>query len=286
MFADKGRGLLLALATMGSVCVVADESSREPMRVIGAGFGRTSTLSLYTALNSIGYKTHHMKEVIDHSQTQWWADYFDGGQASELLDKVEMAGYNATTDFPGCLLYPQFLERNPTSKVILSVRDSPEAWAKSVTETIGKMGGLMRKRPFVWMVPGFGSINSALFTNISFDDKGAMNRESAAAAYSAWLVQVKAAVPASQLLVHNAKQGWPPLCEFLGLEGSACPSNRGEQYPRVNDTAEMTRMIRVLTMVGEYFDITIGCLVGVVVSWLFFSSKLKRHEAQLKQKTK
>ncbi len=33
------------------------------LRVIGAGFGRTGTLSLWTALNRLGYKTHHMIEV-------------------------------------------------------------------------------------------------------------------------------------------------------------------------------------------------------------------------------
>jgi hypothetical protein len=33
------------------------------LEVIGAGFGRTGTASLYAALNRLGYKTHHMFEV-------------------------------------------------------------------------------------------------------------------------------------------------------------------------------------------------------------------------------
>lgn len=36
------------------------------MQVIGAGFGRTGTLSLKTALERLGYgPCHHMKEVIE-----------------------------------------------------------------------------------------------------------------------------------------------------------------------------------------------------------------------------
>jgi hypothetical protein len=34
------------------------------LQVIGAGFGRTGTLSLYTALNSLGLPSYHMVEVL------------------------------------------------------------------------------------------------------------------------------------------------------------------------------------------------------------------------------
>lgn len=34
------------------------------IEVIGPGFGRTGTMSLYTALKALGYKPHHMYEVL------------------------------------------------------------------------------------------------------------------------------------------------------------------------------------------------------------------------------
>jgi len=49
--------------------------------------------------------------------------------------------------------------------------------------------------------------------------------------YSDWLEHVKTTVPKDRLLVHNAKEGWKPICDFLGKPVPDCP------YPRVNDTA-------------------------------------------------
>ena len=44
------------------------------LKVIGAGFGRTGTLSLKSALEKLGFgPCHHMKEVIEHQdQTKWF----------------------------------------------------------------------------------------------------------------------------------------------------------------------------------------------------------------------
>ena len=35
--------------------------------------------------------------------------------------------------------------------------------------------------------------------------------------FNNWVEEVKATVPKEKLLVFEAKQGWKPLCEFLGL---------------------------------------------------------------------
>ena len=53
-------------------------------------------------------------------------------------------------------------------------------------------------------------------------------------------VHVKATAPPDKLLVFEAKQGWEPLCEFLGVsvpEGS---------YPHLNDSARFKLIIRVV----------------------------------------
>ena len=39
------------------------------------------------------------------------------------------------------------------------------------------------------------------------------------AAYSDWISHVKRSVPPEKLLIFNVKQGWKPLCEFLGKPG-------------------------------------------------------------------
>ena len=41
--------------------------------------------------------------------------------------------------------------------------------------------------------------------------------EASEAFFNKWVEEVKETVPADKLLVFEAKQGWKPLCEFLGL---------------------------------------------------------------------
>ena len=57
-----------------------------------------------------------------------------------------------------------------------------------------------------------------------------------AAAYSDWISHVKRSVPPEKLLVFNVKQGWQPLCTFLGLPGKVVYSpvcqRQFVQFPR------------------------------------------------------
>ena len=59
-----------------------------------------------------------------------------------------------------------------------------------------------------------------------------LNQEQLASAYVAHNEAVKAAVPASRLLVYQVKDGWGPLCQFLGVPEPA------EPFPRTNHRAE------------------------------------------------
>ena len=55
--------------------------------------------------------------------------------------------------------------------------------------------------------------------------------------YKNWNDAVRQHVPAGQLLEFNAKQGWAPLCEWLGLPEPDVP------FWHVNDTASFREMI-------------------------------------------
>ena len=57
--------------------------------------------------------------------------------------------------------------------------------------------------------------------------------------YHEWVARVKAHVPPERLLTFEPKQGWAPLCKFLGV-----PEPEGP-YPRTNDTQQMLNMIQV-----------------------------------------
>jgi hypothetical protein len=51
--------------------------------------------------------------------------------------------------------------------------------------------------------------------------------------FERWNTAVIAEVPADKLLVFEAKEGWQPLCDFLGVPVPDVP------YPRVNSREDM-----------------------------------------------
>ena len=60
----------------------------------------------------------------------------------------------------------------------------------------------------------------------------ARDKDSILAAFEAHEAAVRAAIPAERLLVHSAKEGWAPLCGFLGVPVPDAP------YPRTNSKEE------------------------------------------------
>ena len=104
------------------------------LKVIGAGFGRTGTLSLKHALEKLGFeKAHHMMEVgKSPKQINYWSEIAKGMP----VDWTEVfEGYQSTTDFPACVYYKQLADLYPDAKVLLSVRDE-DSWYRSVEQTI------------------------------------------------------------------------------------------------------------------------------------------------------
>jgi hypothetical protein len=116
------------------------------LRVIGAGFGRTGTMSLHTALEILGYRTHHMKELFEHPESlSLWEElnYETHNMAapdrSIVLSKI-YEGYDATVDYPGASAWLEMFRHNPNAKVILSLHPKgAEEWYESVHGTVFQM---------------------------------------------------------------------------------------------------------------------------------------------------
>ena len=58
--------------------------------------------------------------------------------------------------------------------------------------------------------------------------------------FNEWVDQVKSEVPADRLLVWEVKEGWEPLCQFLGVPVPDQP------FPRLNDTEEQQSRMRAM----------------------------------------
>jgi len=208
------------------------------IKVIGAGMGRTGTLSLKLALEQLGYdKCHHMVEVFKNPpQLALWRDLSDNKPVDfEQLLK----GYEAIVDFPGSIFYKKLMQQYPDAKVILSLRD-PEKWYKSASDTIYQLprgfDRFMMKLVGLFK-PEVAHISRNLdFANkvvwLDFFENRFKDKDYAIQKFIDWNEEVKRIVPADKLLVFEAQQGWEPLCAFLDKPVPATP------YPRVNDTAE------------------------------------------------
>jgi hypothetical protein len=116
----------------------ADAISHNGLRVIGAGLGRTGTLSLKKALEILlhGQCYHGSYVIIDQTSdhTGFWRKLqVKKADIDEI--KAEFKNFASTTDNPACIHYEDLLAVYPDAKVILSIRDSG-GWNKSMNETL------------------------------------------------------------------------------------------------------------------------------------------------------
>ncbi|MFD0477083.1 sulfotransferase [Nonomuraea thailandensis] len=66
---------------------------------------------------------------------------------------------------------------------------------------------------------------------------GPVDEESAVAAFERHTAEVRASLPPERLLVFDVRQGWEPLCRFLGVEVPA------EPFPHLNDGRSMQEFL-------------------------------------------
>lgn len=197
------------------------------LKVIGAGFGRTGTLSLKYALEKLGFnKCYHTSEILKFhpEHVRWWMAAAEGREVEwdELFH-----GYQATVDFPGCLFYQELLQKYPEAKVILTSRDS-HGWYASTEKTIYSQTTIKRKirRPFRALTMKFRPDSDFYIQFARLQNKiiwegvfsgRFMEKEYAIEMYQKHNDEVREFVPKSQLLEMNISEGWEPLCDFLGV---------------------------------------------------------------------
>lgn len=190
-----------------------------PLKVIGAGFGRTGTDSMREALNILGFgPCHHMGEVLrNKEQIQAWRAVARG----ETPDWERLLrGYVSCMDWPSAHYWRALITFYPDAKVILTSR-SAESWWTSFENTILRLIGEGNDPE------SFGRqvVAKQVFGGRPHD------RDHAMATYEAHRQDVIATVPAARLLVHELGDGWGPLCRFLAAPVPQQP------YPSRNNAA-------------------------------------------------
>ncbi len=207
------------------------------LKVVGAGFGRTGTLSLKNALEKLGLgPCYHMMEVFPRPEhvAMWHRLAFENSMDWDLLFR----DFQATVDWPSARWWREIAAHFPDAKVLLSVRD-PESWYKSMIDTI--------YQPMKWPVPeGVPEIvrlqnemvRKAILTE-TFDNRFE-DKAHAIEVFNRHTQEVRDTIDPARLLVFDVKEGWAPLCRFLEVP---IPD---EPFPRLNDTASTQAIIQRL----------------------------------------
>ncbi len=217
------------------------------MKAIGAGFGRTGTMSLKVALEELGAgpcfhcpdpdatssadrqqrepaaalassdgrSTLRLRELASAGPAE------SGGDREEVDWRATLDGWGSTVGWLGARYYRQMLDAWPDALVLLTVRD-PDAWYASCRNAIEADA------------PIWDSVFEGRFAE----------REHAIELYRRHNEEVMSTVPRERLLVYEVAQGWEPLSEFLGVRPPGGPFphlNRAESLREEPQNARRSR---------------------------------------------
>ncbi|CAN0156386.1 unnamed protein product [Ascophyllum nodosum] len=189
---------------------------------------------------------------------QLWIDGYQGRglQVSKIFD-----GYKSVTDWPASDFYQEITKEYPDAKVILTTRN-PDSWWKSIKDTIHihspvvHTWGLFflqafvpRFRRFWYMIRHIATLH--------------MEETEAKADFLRHSAQVKATIPAEKLLEFSMKDGWQPLCTFLGVPVPKVP------FPKSNSREEATQKLTSLGKIGWIAMLSAIAATGISVGMAY-----------------
>jgi len=255
--------------------------------LIGAGLPRTGTMSTYTALEMVlPGKCHHMARVGHDKSSRnvdFWLAAVGGGVTDEQWRTfVRDERLSGGVDYPLSLFWKDLIRIYPNAKVLLSDRD-PVRWYESVKNTIYDVVGIIAYNPLTKYNPlmqlllrisgasRFMQVPATLcFAETPLGPRyprgmfGVVEagQEEAVRFFNDWKAMVVSTVPAERLLVWQVKQGWGPLCQFLGVP---VPE---EPFPNVNDTPSMLKKIRAVRVtVAATWAVQAAALAAAAYFW-------------------
>lgn len=196
----------------------------------------------------------------------------------EQWDQV-LGDYAAVVDFPGYWFVAELARAYPEAKFVLTVRDSAEKWLESYSDSVHDR----RVRRHVSM-----SYQIVHFVQRLLGQEDNQQKAANAAEYGDsqdlkpekwWYTEhnqhVRKYVPPDRLLEFNLKQGWKPLCHFLGKEVPAV------SFPHVNDrqyySQETAELIKSADeRLGQLLRIASGTVFALILGIMLYRRYLRR----------
>lgn len=227
------------------------------LEVIGSGYSRTGTLSLKRALETLGIgRCYHFTELRRRRHALQWLAVANGRRPD--WDAL-FAGYTATVDWPGVAYYRELADYYPEAKVILTIRDADD-WHASVCEVL-----LPLRRTLPDWLPWTSTLarlTDQLIWDGTFNGR-AREKDVAIAQFHRHTREVRAEIAPQRLLVYDVKQGWEPLCRFLGLPVPDLP------FPHTNRRSSIRAAVWLIrTGKALLIAILVTLVTGLLAMWM------------------
>ena len=246
----------------GSGHAVASREDDMPLKVIGAGLGRTGTLSLKMALEELGFvKCYHMIELLANmEQVRRGISPLGAspsiGMPSSRDTRRPSIGPAATSMRSCCADTPRRRSCSPSGtpsvgttaprQTIYYVRQAFPRWIRLFSPRMRQFHRMLDRLVWDGMFQG------------RFED-----RAFAIEVFNRYNEQVRRDLPPDRLLIFEAREGWEPLCAFLGV-----PVPEGKPFPHVNDTAEFRARIQRVSRIMRAVGYTVVAVVALLLVWL------------------
>ncbi|KAK7413485.1 hypothetical protein QQX98_007633 [Neonectria punicea] len=228
-----------------------------PMQVLALGMSRTGTSSMQRALMILGYNDvyHGFALFANVCETEYWMEAFKakyetqpGQQPFGREEFDHLLGHcGAICDYPANVFGPELVEAYPDSKVVLVERDV-DAWHKSFDESIIDVLYNPVWRFLAAIGARYVTEVNALTTMWAKHVFRATNKQGLQAnardGYRRHYQTVRATTPPERLLEYDLKDGWEPLCKFLGKPVPDVP------FPRINDKESFHEKLTIIMQRG------------------------------------
>eukprot|EP00448_Togula_jolla_P032280 CAMPEP_0170624872 /NCGR_PEP_ID=MMETSP0224-20130122/30462_1 /TAXON_ID=285029 /ORGANISM="Togula jolla, Strain CCCM 725" /LENGTH=645 /DNA_ID=CAMNT_0010951419 /DNA_START=3 /DNA_END=1936 /DNA_ORIENTATION=- len=222
----------------GSAANILGVPEGDGVKVLCVGVMRTGLKTLHEALHMVGHANIYDQEEIV-SKYNLWSDALENGLNQHLLASI-FEGSEVVMGIPTFCIWEEILKLHPHAKVILTIREE-DLWWESVKRARALMdselpgaplryGSLMRSIERV-LVPSYHQFCEVLRFAWATTLGGHalqgqdLNEQISRGSYRRHNSYVCTKLDGSvlptgeqQLLVYDVREGWGPLCAFLGKD--------------------------------------------------------------------
>ena len=186
-----------------------------------------------------------------HGKAARWGDIFDS--------------YASIASFPAWAFYRELIQRYPEARVVLTVRDA-NTWFEDINA--GDLAAYKTDPWWLFRVRPIKKLMKELEDLVIIDRmyRGQLDEKHVAiAAFEDHTNNITNAVPPDRLLIFDVKDGWGPLCAFLGV---GVPE--GLEFPWLNDIPSVKRRLRKRYFLYRGIEVAVTVTAAVLLVSLIF----------------